>query len=105
MTNLIKTLIGGNSMNAYEKSLFEDVILRKLDRILEKPAYQELSKEQDALQKTLEDGITGAQKKLLRRQQELGIRMTSMEMELVFQETLALSRALLFPVSTDKTPC
>ena len=92
-------------MNAYEKSLFEDVILRKLDRILEKPAYQELSKEQDALQKTLEDGITGAQKKLFRRQQELGIRMTSMEMELVFQETLALSRALLFPVSTDKTPC
>ena len=92
-------------MNAYEKNLFEDVILRKLDRILEKPAYQELSKEQDALQKTLEDGITGAQKKLLRRQQELGIRMTSMEMELVFQETLALSRALLFPVSTDKTPC
>ena len=57
------------------------------------------------LQKTLEDGITGAQKKLFRRQQELGIRMTSMEMELVFQETLALSRALLFPVSTDKTPC
>ena len=50
-------------MNAYEKSLFEDVILRKLDRILEEPAYQELSKEQDALQKTLEDGITGAQKK------------------------------------------
>lgn len=92
-------------MNAYEKSLFEDVILRKLDRILEEPAYQELSKEQDALQKTLEDGITGAQKKLFRRQQELGIRMTSMEMELVFQETLALSRALLFPVSTDKTPC
>ena len=92
-------------MNAYEKNLFEDVILRKLDRILEEPAYQELSKEQDALQKTLEDGITGAQKKLLRRQQELGIRMTSMEMELVFQETLALSRALLFPVSTDKTPC
>ena len=92
-------------MNAYEKSLFENVILRKLDRILEEPAYQELSKEQDALQKTLEDGITGAQKKLLRRQQELGIRMTSMEMELVFQETLALSRALLFPVSTDKTPC
>ena len=92
-------------MNAYEKSLFEDVILRKLDRILEEPAYQELSKEQDVLQKTLEDGITGAQKKLLRRQQELGIRMTSMEMELVFQETLALSRALLFPVSTDKTPC
>lgn len=92
-------------MNAYEKSLFEDVILRKLDRILEEPAYQELSKEQDALQKTLEDGITGAQKKLLRRQQELGIRMTSMEMELVFQETLALSRALLFPVSTNKTPC
>ena len=92
-------------MNAYEKNLFEDVILRKLDRILEKPAYQELSKEQDALQKTLEDGITGAQKKLFRRQQELGIRMTSMEMELVFQETLALSRALLFPVSTDKTPC
>ena len=65
-------------MNAYEKNLFEDVILRKLDRILEKPAYQELSKEQDALQKTLEDGITGAQKKLFRRQQELGIRMTSM---------------------------
>lgn len=92
-------------MNAYEKNLFEDVILRKLDRILEEPAYQELSKEQDALQKTLEDGITGAQKKLFRRQQELGIRMTSMEMELVFQETLALSRALLFPVSTDKTPC
>ena len=92
-------------MNAYEKSLFEDVILRKLDRILEEPAYQELSKEQDVLQKTLEDGITGAQKKLLRRQQELGIRMTSMEMELVFQETLALSRALLFPVSTNKTPC
>ena len=92
-------------MNAYEKNLFEDVILRKLDRILEEPAYQELSKEQDVLQKTLEDGITGAQKKLLRRQQELGIRMTSMEMELVFQETLALSRALLFPVSTDKTPC
>ena len=92
-------------MNAYEKSLFEDVILRKLDRILEEPAYQELSKEQDALQKTLEDGITGAQKKLVRRQQELGIRMTSMEMELVFQETLALSRALLFPVSTNKTPC
>ena len=92
-------------MNAYEKNLFEDVSLRKLDRILEEPAYQELSKEQDVLQKTLEDGITGAQKKLLRRQQELGIRMTSMEMELVFQETLALSRALLFPVSTDKTPC
>ena len=92
-------------MNAYEKNLFEDVILRKLDRILEEPAYQELSKEQDVLQKMLEDGITGAQKKLLRRQQELGIRMTSMEMELVFQETLALSRALLFPVSTDKTPC
>ena len=92
-------------MNEYEKSLFEDVILRKLDRILEEPAYQELSKEQDVLQKTLEDGITGAQKKLFRRQQELGIRMTSMEMELVFQETLALSRALLFPVSTDKTPC
>ena len=92
-------------MNAYEKNLFEDVILRKLDRILEEPAYQELSKEQDVLQKTLEDGITGAQKKLLRRQQELGIRMTSMEMELVFQETLALSRALLFPVSTDKAPC
>ena len=92
-------------MNEYERSLFEDVILRKLDHILVDTTYKELSKEQDALKKTLEDGITGAQKKLLRRQQELGIRMTSMEMELVFQETLALSRALLFPVPTDKTPC
>ena len=39
-------------MNEYEKSLFEDVVLRKLDRILDEPAYQELSKEQDELQKT-----------------------------------------------------
>ena len=91
-------------MNEYERSLFEDTILRKLDRILDEPAYQKLSKEQDELQKTLEDGITGAQKKLFRRQQELGIQMSSMEMELVFQETLALARALLFAASTDKTP-
>ena len=87
-------------MNEYERSLFEDIVLRKLDRIVDEPAYQELSKEQDELQKALEDGITGAQKKLLRRQQELGIRMTSMEMELVFQETLALSRALLATAPT-----
>ena len=90
-------------MNEYERSLFEDIVLRKLDSILDEPAYRELSKEQDELQKTLEDGITGAQKKLLRFQQELGIQMTSMEMELVFQETLALARAL-FAAPTDKIP-
>ena len=92
-------------MNEYERSLFEDIVLRKLDHILDDPVYQELSKEQDGLQKSLEDSITGAQKKLLRRQQELEVRMTSMEMELVFLETLSLAKALLLTAANDKAPC
>ena len=92
-------------MNEYEKSLYEDIVLRKLDHILDDPVYQELSKEQDALQKSLEDGITGAQKKLLRRQQELEVRMTSMEMELVFLETLSLAKALFLTAANNKAPC
>ena len=92
-------------MNEYEKSLYEDIVLRKLDHILDDPVYQELSKEQDGLQKSLEDSITGAQKKLLRRQQELEVRMTSMEMELVFLETLSLAKALFLIAANDKAPC
>ena len=92
-------------MNEYEKSLYEDIVLRKLDQILDDPAYQELSKEQDALQKSLEDSITGAQKKFLRRQQELEVRMTSMEMELVFLETLSLAKTLFLTVANNKSPC
>ena len=92
-------------MNEYERSLFEDIVLRKLDHILDDPVYQELSKEQDGLQKSLEDSITGAQKKLLRRQQELEVRMTSMEMALVFLETLSLAKALLLTAANDKAPC
>ena len=92
-------------MNEYEKSLYEDIVLRKLDHILDDPVYQELSKEQDGLQKSLEDSITGAQKKLLRRQQELEVRMTSMEMELVFLETLSLAKALSLTAANNKAPC
>ena len=92
-------------MNEYEKSLYEDIVLRKLDHILDDPVYQEVSKDQDALQKSLEDGITGAQKKLLRRQQELEVRMTSMEMELVFLETLSLAKALFLTAANNKAPC
>ena len=92
-------------MNEYEKSLYEDIVLRKFDHILDDPVYQELSKEQDGLQKSLEDSITGAQKKLLRRQQELEVRMTSMEMELVFLETLSLAKALFLTAANNKAPC
>ena len=92
-------------MNEYERSLFKDIVLRKLDHILDDPVYQELSKEQDGLQKSLEDSITGAQKKLLRRQQELEVRMTSMEMELVFLETLSLAKELFLTAANDKAPC
>ena len=91
-------------MNEYEKSLFENIVLIKLDSILDNPAYQELSKEQITLQKALEDGITGAQKKLLRRQQELEIQMNYMETELVFLETLALAKALFLSVPNEKAP-
>ena len=92
-------------MNEYEKSLYEDIVLRKLNHILDDPVYQELSKEQDGLQKSLEESITGAQKKLLRRQQELEVRMTSMEMELVFLETLSLAKALFLTATNDNPPC
>lgn len=82
-------------MNEYEQWLYDSIITEKMGSIMKCPAYQKLSKEQDELQKELEDQITGAQKRTFRRYGEVTIQMTSMEMEVVFRETLSMARFLL----------
>lgn len=81
-------------MNEYEQNLYDHIIWEKLGELWKSPEYKALSQEQEALQKELEDQITGAQKRLFRRHGEISIQMTSLEMELVFQETLSMDRTL-----------
>ena len=82
--------------NEYEQWLYDFIITNKLNNILDDPAYQALNEKQKSLQRELEDQITGAQRKLFRQQEELAVQISNLEVEQVFTETLALSRALFF---------
>ncbi len=81
-------------MNEYEQCLFDHIIINKLDAVLSRSDYQQLSRQRIELEKKLEDAITGEQSRLLRRCMEVTTQMTNLELELVFRETLILARSL-----------
>lgn len=81
-------------MNEYEQCLFDYIIINKLDAVLSRSDYQQLSRQRGELEKKLEDTITGEQSRLLRRRMEVTTQMTNLELELVFHEALILARNL-----------
>ena len=81
-------------MNEYEQWLYDSIIVEKLGAILQDAKYKELRAEQHRLQKELEDQITGAQRRMLRRQEEIAVQLSGMDMELLFSETISLAWSL-----------
>ena len=89
-------------MIEYEQWLYDSIVINKLDRVLEDPRYKALQEEQKQLQRELEDQITGAQKRLLRRLEEISIQLSSMDTELIFSEAVSLTRSLFLGGASDK---